>query len=377
MQDWDNFTRQAFNFVVEKTEKIVEAVGNELTAPIDEMMINFHQCKALIHSIAGDDQGELEEYNQALQSYPNKVELYCFRGSARHKLGDYQGALEDYNQGLQLKPTEARCYYVYYKRSCIRHALGDNQGAIEDCNMALRLYSSLFDYYISNWAKTDYSRPYLEPDSFIINDWNEAYIMRAIARHTLGDTQEAIQDCNEAIRHEPKNSTAYFTRGVIYSCLGEYPGAIGDFSEAIGVDFITDNYEYRVSFDPKADSYYRRGATYYYLGNYQRAIEDLTQALRLDPNLWAAYYNRGNAKYDLGDESGALQDYNQAQVIAPDPEFNSKDEHGYYGRALARSRMGDNSGALEDLNKAATLCSEHRNTALHQRVQEMIRTFSD
>ncbi|HEY9614583.1 tetratricopeptide repeat protein [Allocoleopsis sp.] len=111
------------------------------------------------------------------------------------------------------------------------------------------------------------------------------------------------------------------------------------------------------------------------MSNYHEAIADLTQTLQLKPNYVAAYYNRGNAKYDLGDEPGAFQDYNQAQAIAPAPDIDPNDEHGYYGRGLARSRMGDNQGALEDLHKAATLCTEHRNTALHQRIQEMIATL--
>ena len=111
------------------------------------------------------------------------------------------------------------------------------------------------------------------------------------------------------------------------------------------------------------------------MGNFREAIADLTQTLQLEPNNVAAYYNRGNVKYELGDELGAFQDYNQAQAIKPDPDIDPDDEHGFYGRAIARSRMGDNQGALEDFNKVATLCSECRNTALHQRVQEIIATL--
>ena len=116
-----------------------------------------------------------------------------------------------------------------------------------------------------------------------------------------------------------------------------------------------------------------RGVIYYQLGNNQEAIADLTQALQINPNFVAAYYNRGNTRYELGDETGAFEDYNQARLIEPDNDIDANDEHGYYGRGLARSRMGDNQGALEDLHKAATLCSEHRNTALSQRIQEAIR----
>jgi tetratricopeptide (TPR) repeat protein len=95
--------------------------------------------------------------------------------------------------------------------------------------------------------------------------------------------------------------------------------------------------------------------------------------LQINPNFVAAYYNRGNSRYDLGDETGAFEDYNQARLIEPDHDIDANDKDGYYGRGLARFRMGDNQGALEDLHKAATLCSEHRNTALYQRVQEAIR----
>ncbi len=95
--------------------------------------------------------------------------------------------------------------------------------------------------------------------------------------------------------------------------------------------------------------------------------------MQINPNFVAAYYNRGNSRYDLGDETGAFEDYNQARLIEPDHDIDANDKDGYYGRGLARFRMGDNQGALEDLHKAATLCSEHRNTALYQRVQEAIR----
>ncbi|HEY9711647.1 MAG TPA: hypothetical protein V6D48_25790 [Oculatellaceae cyanobacterium] len=46
-----------------------------------------------------------------------------------------------------------------------------------------------------------------------------------------------------------------------------------------------------------------------------------------------------------------------------------------YNRGLARSCMGDNQGSLEDLQQATTLCSNLRNTALDQRVQEAIRNL--
>ncbi|AFZ16575.1 tetratricopeptide repeat protein [Allocoleopsis franciscana] len=316
--------------------------------PTNEISTQGHFEQGNTLASQGDYQGALEEYNQALQLDPNFAYAYRMRSFIRHALGDYQEALEDCNMLFQLNCPLGEAD-AYYNRSLIRHAVGDYQGALEDCNRALQFLCQWHDTLLEN---------IIQPVADFIAD---TLIRGLIA---LGETQEVVEDLDERWHRPCDKPNAYFRRGAIRSCAGDYQGALGDFTETIRLK-------------PNANNYYNRGVTHYQMGNYQEAIADLTQTLQLKPNFVAAYYNRGNAKYDLGDEAGAFQDYNQAQAIAPNSDINSKDEHGYYGRALARSRMGDNLGALEDLNKAATLCSEHRNTALHQRVQEMIRTLSD
>ena len=119
------------------------------------------------------------------------------------------------------------------------------------------------------------------------------------------------------------------------------------------------------------------------INSYAIAILGIAPALALAVQLYLgqanAYCNRGFAqdrrgnRYDLEDEQAAFEDYNQAQSIERNSDIDPDDEHGYYGRALARSRLGDNQGAMEDLQKSAKLCSDHRNTATHQQVQETMR----
>ena len=66
--------------------------------------------------------------------------IYNYRGNARYKQGDNQGAIEDYNQAILLDPNYA---LAYIKRGAARSKLGDNQGAIEDYNQAILLNANL------------------------------------------------------------------------------------------------------------------------------------------------------------------------------------------------------------------------------------------
>ncbi len=44
---------------------------------------------------AGDYQQAINKYNELLDRYPNNVEAYNKRSTARSALGDYQGAMDD------------------------------------------------------------------------------------------------------------------------------------------------------------------------------------------------------------------------------------------------------------------------------------------
>ena len=58
-----------------------------------------------------------------------------------------------------------------------------------------------------------------------------------------------------------------------------------------------------------AKTYFMWGNTKYHLGDYKGAITDYTQAIRLNPDSANAYYNRGNAKMSLGQHFAAIADY--------------------------------------------------------------------
>ena len=117
---------------------------------------------------SGDNQGAIDDYNQAIQLKPDFAEAYYNRGLAKYDLGDKQGAITNYNQAIQLKPDLAE---AYVNRGNAKDDLGDKRGAIIDFNQAIQL-------------KPNYA---------------EAYVNRGIAKDDLGDKQGAISDYDQAI----------------------------------------------------------------------------------------------------------------------------------------------------------------------------------
>jgi tetratricopeptide (TPR) repeat protein len=153
------------------------------------------------------------------------------------------------------------------------------------------------------------------------------YNNRGTAYSSKGDHDRAIQDFNEAIRLNPKDTTVYVIRGDAYNGKGNYDLAIQDFDEAIR---MKPNY---------VRAYYDRGKAYNSEGDYDRAIRDFSEAIHLNPNHTSGYYSRGSAYYNKGDYDRAIQDYNEA--IRLNPNF-----------ALFYEKLGDAYLVQSDLTAA-------------------------
>ena len=66
-----------------------------------------------------------------------------------------------------------------------------------------------------------------------------------------------------------------------------------------------------------AAAYHLRGLAKSNLGDYYGAIADYSQAVKLKPNYAEAYFYRGNAKFMLGDHDGAEADRKRAIELDP------------------------------------------------------------
>jgi len=250
----------------------------------------------------GEYTNAITNYNQALEVNYSDADLYYKRGLAHYQIGDYEAAIADYSQAIQINIHDAKSYN---KRGLALSQLGRLEEAINDYTQAIRI------------------NPHVAV----------AYKNRAEARSHLGDNQGAIEDYTQAIKINPHYADAYKNRGIARYLLSSQPG----FPQAIKIN------------PQDAIAYKKRGNARSDLGDFEGAIEDYTQAIQINSNYADAYYNRGNARSDLGDFEGAIKDYTQAIQI------NSNYADAYYNRGNIRLEIADKQGAIEDFKKAADI----------------------
>jgi len=154
------------------------------------------------------------------------------------------------------------------------------------------------------------------------------------------DPNDQIQLFTEAISLEPNNLDAYFYRGLAKNNIGDFNGAILDYTKVI-------------IYGPSADVYFNRGNSKYSLMDYRGAQEDYSKALELNPEFIEARYSLGVTKNDLEDYQGAIKALDLPNVYKSYPILLQ----------MARSYEGlkDHVKALQNYN-AAVLLEPNTNT---------------
>lgn len=291
-----------------KQEILSKPTNNQLLKSFFQPEYNNEDSNTLYAKL-GDEYFEKGEYTNAIVNYgkalkvtSSDINLYYKRGLTHYQIGDYEAAIADYSQAIQMNIQDAKSYN---KRGLALSQLGRLEEAINDYTQAIRI----------------------NPNVAV------AYKNRAEARSHIGDNQGAIEDYTQAIKINPHYADAYKNRGIARYLLSSQPG----FPQAIKIN-------------PKdAIAYKKRGNARSDLGDFEGAIEDYTQAIQINPNYADAYYNRDNAHSDLGDFERAIEDYTQAIQI----NYNYADA--YYNRGNIRLEIADKQGAIEDFHKAADI----------------------
>ncbi len=204
-----------------------------------------------------------------------------------------------------------------------------------------------------------------------------AYSNRSIAKYNLGDYEGAIDDFTQAINIDPKNANAYNNRGYIKYQIERYKDATDDFNEAIKIDPSTalfynnrgnlkctlkkyqlavNDYNEAIKIESNNALFYNgRGHAKRGLKDYKEAINDFTKAINIDPNDVNSYNELGNTKLKLKDYKEAINDFTKAIEIDP------KNANLYYNRGMTEYESKDYKEAINDFTKAIEIDPKNAN----------------
>jgi tetratricopeptide (TPR) repeat protein len=222
---------------------------------------------------------------QRAQQAANDARPYLDRARASYARGQHDEAIKAFTEAIRLNPTDALVF----------------------CNRGRAWDEKSFKLVSAGFGPPPFAKA-------------TAHDLRAAS----DCDDNAIKDYGEAIRLNPKDSSAYFYRAQALSRKKDYDSALGDYSAAIQLD------------GNSLGAYAGRADAWMNQKHYDRAIKDFDEAIRLlaieqdkqdDPLLRASLYrNRGSAWKSAGmaadRERGyfydrAVKDYEEAMRLNP------------------------------------------------------------
>jgi tetratricopeptide (TPR) repeat protein len=294
---------------------------------------------------AGNYNDAISQFSNALSINPEYKDAYIKRGCAYEETKDFQKAYDDFNRALTFDLKDENIYYhigkdLYelgkYKEALsmlhratffdkkmveayqykILALLKLEQGldAIKVSDSALALQGSAYNYYLCGLvnetlksdqkAEWDYLKSIKENKKYI-----DGYVALANIQVTLNKPEEAIANCNEALKLDPNSRKALIARSKVFVKKVDYRNGIDDISRAI---FLSPNDE---------ELFYIRGRYYQDFSQQQNAINDFNKVILINPNNADAFYQRARSNEEIANFPAAIKDY---QALVKISEFDGK-----------------------------------------------------
>ena len=249
------------------------------------------------------------DFEKSLVFAPKSVDGMISLAAVNNKLGNWEDALKLLNHVAAVDKRNPR---VYPEKVITLTYLKRYDQALETSDTAIVIKDTPMDYY---WRGIIYRK--------LNNDiLGEKELRKSISkdkklaepRIELADLlissnpKEAMEQCNEVIKINDRNTDAYLKRSKVFKKMLDYPSAINDISKTILID------------PANPDFYFERGKCYQEFNQHSNAINDFSKCISLkaslkteDPEL---YYARAKSYEEIQDYDKARADYNKITFLS-------------------------------------------------------------
>ena len=246
--------------------------------------------------VEADYNEKLKYYDKAIKLNPDYTDAYINRGLVKNELQDFDGSIADYNKAIEL---DSKCSLAYNNRGYTKYKKGDYEGALKDYNKAILLNPKL-NIALDNKAKLLSEVCMADDEDFTA----KYYLSLGIQEINKGNLIEGIKNIDESLRHNDKSDTAYFYKAVAYHSLNN-------------TDLAYENYTKTIELNKKmVDAYYNRGQLIL-KDNPKQALDDFVSAVALDPKFIDAYYAIAAVQKNLGHYEDAIKNLDKILELEP------------------------------------------------------------
>ncbi len=253
----------------------------------------------------------IADLKTAIESKPNAYQAYVNLAQAYRRGGELDLALEQLNRALQFEPGLA---HLYRLRARLHLERDESALALGDFDQAIERENSSSPYQVDDHVergrlllaggKHAEALGAFDAALALQKDHSLGQRLRAETLFRLGRFEEVIKAFDRYLETGKPLESVYRGRGLARAELGQYPGAIDDFTKAL---------ELRPSSAVQA----YRGWTHVVVDAPKLALRDFELAIELDPKSGDAFSGRGFVRAGLGRHREAIQDAAEAIRCGP------------------------------------------------------------
>ncbi len=304
--------------------------------------------------VVKDYQQAIASYSKAIESETNQnnitlIETYRARANAYSLILDYPHSIEDFNKILELNPED---YIAVYALGANNRDAGNIPEAIKYFGKAAELnpgnggiYTDIGNIYfgINEYEK---AKTYYLKNVQKNVDADYAWSNLGLVAETLGNTDEALENYNKALKLNPLANT-YNTVGNIYFGKKDYDNARVNYLKALN---INGNFYYAA---------YNIGLIEENQEHWDAAIYNYKKAIDLYPNYENAYLGLAIIYYKNGDYITSKEKY--LKLIS----INDKNETYYTDLGVIEQKLKNWEPAIADYKRAIELNPNYKNDEIN------------